>query len=101
MILQPLTRKDFDFQGDIVLDRENAGFKESEIKLLAEAEAEAKGAKGIDLSFWRINRQPPPELKDLKSEFGYQANPFLTDLRAVAEAQGTKLEGTIAARPNS
>lgn len=45
---------------------------------------------------WGLDR--PPEIKNLKSEFGYQSAPLLTDLIAVAEAQGTPLEGVIKAR---
>jgi hypothetical protein len=99
MILSPLTKQEFDFREKIRPDLQNEGFSTDEIGILADADS-AKGAKGI-FDLWKNNRKAPPELKDLKSEFGYQANPFLTDLRAVAEAQGTPLEGIIKARPNS
>jgi hypothetical protein len=65
-----------------------------------EAEAESlPGGKGI--GDWLNKVFAPgrvPQIQDLKSEFGYRTQPKLVDLLAVAEAQGTPLEGNIKAR---
>lgn len=99
MILQPPSKQDFDFQDKIRVDVENKGFTEQEIQKLAGPPPPSMGEKGLTdwwKRIWSPNR--PPEIQNLKSEFGYQSNPFLTDLLAVAEAQGTPLEGIIKAR---
>jgi hypothetical protein len=102
MLLQPPAKQDFDFQDDIRVDTENRGFTQQEIQKLAgppPAEFVAKGEKGLGdwwNMVWGLNR--PPEIQNLKSEFGYQSNPFLADLVSVADAQGTPLEGIIRAR---
>lgn len=105
MILQPVTKQDFDFREKIRVDVANEGFTPDEVEKLARSDAStAKGSKGFAdwwNKVWAKNRQVPPEIQNLTSEFGYQANPFLTDLRAVAEAQGAQLDGLIQARPNS
>src|SRR5262245_54505790 len=99
MILQPPSRQDFDFQGDIRVDVENKGFTEQEIQKLAGPAPAGQGEKGIGDWWKRIwNPNRPPEIQDLKSEFGYQSAPFLTDLVAVADAQKTPLEGIIKVR---
>lgn len=103
MILQPPTKQDFDFGEKIRVDVANEGFRPNEMEQLAESANLPTGAKGIGdwwNQVWGKNRQVPPEVQNLKSEFGYQASPFLTDLRTVAEAQGTQLDGSIKARPN-
>lgn len=101
MILPPPAREDFDFKGDIQVDVENKGFSPAEMQTLAGAppagaQAGAKGVHDWWNSVWGLDR--PPEIQNLKSEFGYQSAPLLTDLVAVAEAQGTPLEGVIKAR---
>jgi hypothetical protein len=103
MLLQPPAKQDFDFQGNIQIDIENKGFTPNEIQTLAGPqlnglEAGAKGFSDLWKKVWGLNRQVPPEIQNLKSEFGYQSNPFLTDLITVADAQGTPLEGVIKAR---
>lgn len=101
MILLPPAKQDFKFQNDIHLDTENRGFTPDEIQRLAgppPAAFVAEGEKGLGEwwnEVWGLNR--PPEIQNLKSEFGYQSNPFLADLVSVAEAQGTPLEGIIRA----
>ncbi|HWY44524.1 MAG TPA: hypothetical protein VNX66_13590 [Candidatus Sulfotelmatobacter sp.] len=99
MILQPPTKQEYDFKEKIRPDLQNEGFSTKEIEILASADS-GRGAKGI-FDLWKKNRKAPPEIENLKSEFGYQGSPFLTDLRAVAESQGTQLEGIIKARANS
>ena len=102
MILPPPAKEDFDFHGEIEVDVENKGFTPSEIETLAGAppvEFQSKGEKGINNwlnKLWAKDR--PPEIQNLKSDFGYQSAPLLTDLIAIAEAQGTPLEGQIQAR---
>lgn len=100
MILKPPTKQEFDFKEKILPDLRNQGFSEDEMELLAEARPGSMGPKGV-FDFWKKDRKAPPEIQNLKSEFGYQSNPFLTDLRAVAKAQGTQLDGVITARANS
>jgi hypothetical protein len=105
MILQPPAKEDFDFQGDIEVDVKNKGFTTEEMKKLVGAtpsEFRVQGEKGISDwldKVWAKDR--PPEIQNLKSEFGYQAVPLVTDLISVAEAEGTPLEGVIkASSPN-
>ena len=102
MLLTPASRHDFDFQRDVRVDVGNEGFTPEEIRTLAgpaeAVEGERGGVSDWWKSVWRAGRQPPPELRDLKSELGYQSQPFLTDLIAVAEAQGTPLDGIIKAK---
>ena len=105
MRLTPASRQDFDFQRDVRVDVGNEGFTPEEIKALSgPATREAFERGGVSdwwKSVWRAGREAPPELGDLKSEFGYQSQPFLADLIAVAEAQGTPLDGIIKAKaPN-
>jgi hypothetical protein len=102
MILEPLQRKDFSIARDIRVNVDNRGFTEDDIKRLAGPDPnEEKGGKG-DGDWWKrmwpANRQVPPERQGLKSEFGYQSNPLLTDLIAVANAQGTTLDGFVKAK---
>jgi len=102
MILLPTPKQDFDFKNDIQADTKNIGFTPEEIQKLAgqpPPEFDAPGGKGIGdwwNSVWGSDRAP--EIQNLKSEFGYQTNPFLADLVSVAKAQGTPLEGIIQAR---
>lgn len=102
MILQPPAKEDFDFQRDIRVDTENKGFMPEEIQQLAKSHA-GEGEKGGADSWkklWGLNRKVPPEIQNLKSEFGYQSNPFLTDLVAVARAQNTReYDSGVAASP--
>lgn len=103
MILQPPTKQEFDFRDEIRIDTENKGFTREEIERLAGArpggmEPGAKGAGDWWNHLWGRNRQAPPEIRSLKSQFGYQTNPLLTDLISTAEAQGTQLDGIIKAR---
>ena len=103
MILQPPAKQDFDFRDVIEVDIENKGFTPEEIERLAgsppgDMEPGAMGVADWWNQLWGRNRQVPPEIQNLKSEFGYQSNPFLADLISVAEAQGTHLEGIIKAR---
>jgi hypothetical protein len=99
MILPPPAKEDFDFHGEIEVDVENKGFTPSEIKTLAgvpPVEFRVKGARGFSdwvNKIWATDR--PPEIQNLKSQFGYQLVPLVTDLVSVAEAEGTPLEGTI------
>ena|SRR5215467_2499148 len=98
MIWKPLQKQDFTIGSEMRVDVENKGFDEQELKKL-ESVDEAEEAKGLSFrDIWRRNRQVPPERQKLKSEFGYQSAPLLTDLLAVAEAQNTKLDGTITAK---
>ena len=106
MLLAPPAKQDFDFGERIVVDVANEGFSSEEIKSMTSPAAieGAMGAKGFMDFFentWKRNRKVPPEIQNLKSEFGYQANPLLADLRAVAKAQGTKLDGFIEAKANT
>jgi len=106
MILPTPTKADFDFRGKIQADVGNQGFTADELRALAGPppgdflEGKKAGAGEWFERLWKKNRQVPPEIQNLKSEFGYQSNPFLTDLREVAQAQGTKLDGLIQARAN-
>jgi hypothetical protein len=102
MILEPLQKKDFSISKDIRVNVENRGFTDEEIALLAGPDPnEERGNRG-DGSWWKriwpANRQVPPERQRLKSEFGYQSSPLLTDLIAVASAQGTALDGFVKAK---
>jgi hypothetical protein len=105
--LQPLTRQDFEFRDDVQLDADINGFTDEEIRTIVEPNySVVKGAKGAAPSgderwwdrVWRRSRQVAPELYKLKSEFGYQANPLLTNLVDVAKAQDTKLDGSVQER---
>ena len=102
MILQPPSKNDFAFDENIEPDIENRGFSAAEVDQISEPyEFDRAGAKGIDdllSKLWKRDRDVPPEIQNLKSEFGYQSRPFLTDLIAVAEAQNTELSGMIKAR---
>ncbi|MEA2163157.1 MAG: hypothetical protein QOK37_1284 [Thermoanaerobaculia bacterium] len=102
MILQRPVRQDFEFKRDVRVDVGNEGFTPEEIQELAPSPDDSAGTKGgaSDLwkKLWSPNRKAPPALQNLKSEFGYQSMPILTDLIAVAAAQKTPLEGTIEAK---
>jgi hypothetical protein len=102
MIFDPMKAEDFEFQKDVELDTENSGFSDDEIKMLAgPTSGGTEGERGLAdkwSQIWRRNRQRPPEVQQLKSDFGYQTTPFITDLISVADAQGTQLEGIIKAR---
>lgn len=103
MILPPPAKEDFSFQKDIQVDSQNKGFSPAEIEKLAEfgpGEA-AKGEMGVGSwwkEVWGLGRSVSPEIQNLKSDFGYQKNPILTDLIQVAEHQGTPLDGLIKAK---
>lgn len=89
--------EDFDFDGSIVVDINNEGFKANEIAKLTPALAQA-GSRGlVPKGLWPKGRDVPPALQSLKSEFGYQTKPLFTNLVAVAEAQKTALDGSITA----
>ena len=102
MILPSPSKQDFDFNDAISIDIENKGFTDEEILKLAGPPPGGTGAGSKGLfdhwlkEVWKKDRAP--EIGGLKSEFGYQTTPFLSDLVAVAEAQGTPLEGIIKAR---
>jgi hypothetical protein len=102
MILEPLQKRDFSIARDIRVNVENRGFTQDDMKKLAGADPnEQTGARGERSwwpRMWLADRQVPPERRALKSEFGYQSNPLLTDLVAVADAQGTTLDGIIKAK---
>jgi hypothetical protein len=105
MLLQPIAKQDFDFRGRIKVDTDNTGFTPDEIGKIADAAPITPGQKGEKgkegdwwTHVWLKNRKVPPEIENLKSEFGYQSHPLLTDLITVADAQGTRLEGIIKAR---
>lgn len=100
MILEPLTRDHFRFDGKPQLDSENKGFTQEELAALAGPPPLEEGAMGpLDWlkQIWPRNREAPPEIQNLRSEFGYQSMPLATDLLAVAKAQKTPLEGVIRA----
>ena len=98
MVLQQPKKTDFAFEKNIIVDVENKGFTEEEIKKLAGTSAAVPDAKGFKEWFnnlWPGNRKVPPEVENLKSEFGYQTDPDLTNLITVAEAQQTPLDGQV------
>lgn len=100
MILPPPAKEDFAMDKDIRVDTENKGFSSEEMGQLSETAGEA-GAKGIGdwwTKVWGQGRVVAPEIGELKSEFGYQTQPIITDLLDVAAAQNTPLEGVIKAR---
>lgn len=102
MILAPPGKEDFNFQADLQVDTENKGFSVEDMKKLAgavPAQFQKGGERGVIdwlKSVWAKDRAPA--IENLKSEFGYQSQPVLTNLIDVAEAQGTPLEGIIKAR---
>ena len=102
MQIAPASKSEFDLAADLELDSQNEGFSEQEVQqLVGPQELDRAGAKGLgDLlgSVWAPGRQAPADLKSLKSEFGYQGNPILTDLVEVARLQETKLAPMIEAR---
>jgi hypothetical protein len=103
MILPPPDKKDFEFKRDVRVDVDNQGFTPEEMQKLAgpmpsEAMKGMKGPGDFLKTIFAPGRKVPPELKNLKSDFGYQTQPMLTDLIAVAEKQHTELDGTIQAR---
>lgn len=100
MILQSLQQQDFEFKKDVTLDLENKGFTDQEMDALAPP-PDARhllGVKGWWNDFWKRNRQAPPGLQKLKSDFGYQTRPLLTDLLAVAQVQKTELDAVVKTR---
>jgi hypothetical protein len=102
MVLLPLQKHDFNIRSDIRVDVGNRGFSDKELEMLAgPSPSDPQGTRGEGSwwqQVWKRNRQVPPERQNLKSEFGYQSNPLLTDLITVAKAQGTVLEGLIKAQ---
>jgi hypothetical protein len=105
VILAAPAKADFNFGDKIQPDVRLEGFTDNEIRQLAgaasaDADDRKKGIGDWWKDVWKPNRKIPPAVQNLKSEFGYQSNPFLTDLRAVAEAQGTKLDGLVQAKKN-
>lgn len=106
MILEALTKQDFDFRDPVQVDAGNQGFTEDEIRKLAGPAASAMepGARG-DGDWWKTvwarNRRVPPNIQKIKSEFGYQATPLYTNLITVAQAQNTPLDGFIKAESAS
>lgn len=100
MIIENPTKLDFDFDEAIEVDIENKGFTREEMEKLAGSQRAIPGAKGIDdlwNRIWKKNREVPPAIAKLKSEFGYQTQPLLTDLIKVAKIQKTDLDGQIQA----
>jgi hypothetical protein len=101
MILQRPRKEDFVLQQDIKVDTENRGFTDAEMQALAGARP-SEGARGLGdrwwAQIWGRQRQVPPQIQNLKSEFGYQSNPLLTNLVAVADSQGTPLDAVIKGR---
>jgi hypothetical protein len=103
MLLQPPRKEEFEFGEPIELDAANSGFTQEEIETLAGPSPDGweDGSRGLAewvSQMWRPGRQLPPTIEQVKSEFGYQATPFLTDLISVAELQGTRLDGVIKAQ---
>jgi hypothetical protein len=84
--------KDFALAKDFEPDVDNKGFTDEEIEIVETAVA-GGGARGL----WPIGRDVPPDLRGLKSEFGFQSQPLLINLVDVAEAQGTPLDAKIKA----
>jgi len=96
MIIPSPVKEDFDFRGDISVDNMNEGFTQSEMKKFAGpvyAEPGAMGVREVWKNIWRKNREIPPEIQDLKSEFGYHKKPFITNLVALAESKNIPLDG--------
>jgi len=63
MILQPATKQDFDFRGEIYVDAENKGFTQEEIERLAGAPPDGMelGAMGISEAIFaplRLSEKP-------------------------------------------
>lgn len=100
MILEQPAQSDYDFHDSMKMDVDNKGFTKAEMEILAGSQRTIPDAKGID-DFWRKiwnpNREVPPEIGNLKSDFGYQTRPLLTNLIDVANIQKTPLEGQIIA----
>ena len=95
MILPSPTKADFDFHEDMRPDTNYEGFTAKELEALAgRVGPDSRGAKGLE--FWKKREGPPPS-QQLKSQFGYQTIPLLTNLVSVAEAEGTTLKGDIKA----
>jgi hypothetical protein len=102
MILKPMQRQDFSVARDLRVDRENIGFTDDEMKLLAGPDPKAReGAKGL-VDWWKQTwgpgREVPAVRQNPKSEFGYQTVPMLVNLIDVANAQDTPLDGVIRAQ---
>lgn len=100
MIASPPRPADFDLGSDICVDAANEGFTKAEMAAVTPVvvPAGAKGSRGILRELWPRNREAPPALRNLKSQFGYQTRPLLTNLVDIAAAQGTTLDGSIRAR---
>jgi hypothetical protein len=92
-MIRPLGKQAFLLQGGIRFNPDNDGFDAGELESLADADA-AQGAKGWE-RIWPRGRERPPIIGDLKSQFGYQTVPVLTDLVAIAAAQGVALQGRV------
>src|SRR5262249_41899549 len=98
-ILPPLAVKDFDFAGPVRVDVGNVGFTPDEIeKLAGPPPPGSKGAPDWWDRIWKKDRVTPPAIKDLSREFGYQTQPFLTDLISVAKSERISLTGAIKQR---
>lgn len=102
MLLQPPRREDFDFRGPPQVDVENSGFTDTEMTELAgpdpvDAYEKDKGIAEWWRGIWGTGRQPPPDIANLQSEFGYLSNPDLFDLPALAKAEKVPLAGIIKA----
>jgi len=100
MIFGKPIQKEFDFDEKIIVDVDNNGFTQEEMEKLVGSQQVIPAAKGIEdwwSRIWKPNREVPPEIENLNSDFGYQTQPFLTNLVKVANIQNTPLEGQIIA----
>ena len=95
MIVSQPTPKDFELARDFHVDVGNEGFDADEMAAVTPATIGEDNSRGLVGKLWPKNRQVPPELQDLKSEFGYQSHPLLTNLVDAATAQGTALDGKV------
>lgn len=98
MVLPQPQKSDFAFEKNITVDVQNKGFTEEEVKKLSGSSVATQDAKGFKEWFsnlWPGNRKVPPEIQNLKSDFGYQTQPFLTDLIKVAAVQQTPIDAQL------
>jgi hypothetical protein len=95
MIASQPQPKDFELGKDFHVDVGNEGFAPDEMVAVTPAVTNDDNARGLIDEIWPVNREVAPELRDLKSEFGYQSHPLLTDLVEAAKAQGTELDGKV------
>jgi hypothetical protein len=96
MLLPPVSPSDFALGRKLLPNTTNEGFTEKELLEISPVPVDL--GRGSKSAFWRPGRKPAPEIGELKSEFGYQTVPVLTDLIAVAQVQNTELAGLIQAR---